>query len=231
MVGRHVKSRCLNGLKSLDEYSPDLVLIHDAARPFISHDVIDRVIEELDRTKGVIPALPVADTIKKVEDDICRETVDRSQLWRAQTPQGFVFEDVYKAHQAHKGDELTDDAAVIEAEGEAVSIVMGHEDNFKITTRGDLDRAQRLLDMNVEFRTGSGFDVHRFDAGDFVTLCGVDVPHTHTLAGHSDADVALHALTDAILGAIGAGDIGSHFPPSDNQWKGASSDRFLKKGL
>jgi 2-C-methyl-D-erythritol 4-phosphate cytidylyltransferase/2-C-methyl-D-erythritol 2,4-cyclodiphosphate synthase len=218
-----------NGLESLEPYSPDCVLIHDAARPFVTAGIIDRVIDEVENSGAVIPAVPVADTLKREENGISAETVDRNHLWRAQTPQGFVFKNILQGHRAHKGAELTDDAAVSEAEGHKVAIVMGHEDNFKITTQDDLANAKRVLSMNVEFRTGSGFDVHRFDVGNYVTLCGVEIPHTHSLKGHSDADVALHALTDAILGAIGAGDIGSHFPPSDNQWKGASSDRFLKK--
>ncbi len=218
-----------NGLESLKELDPDGVLIHDAARPFVSAEVINRVVEEIQKSGAAIPAVPVADTLKKEEGGISVATVDRKGLWRAQTPQGFVYEDILQAHLNNAGAELTDDAAVIEADGQSVSIVMGNEDNFKITTQDDLVNAKRILAMNVEFRTGSGFDVHRFDQGDFVTLCGVEIPHSQGLKGHSDADVALHALTDAILGAIGAGDIGSHFPPSDNQWKGASSDRFLKK--
>ncbi|MDV7338609.1 bifunctional 2-C-methyl-D-erythritol 4-phosphate cytidylyltransferase/2-C-methyl-D-erythritol 2,4-cyclodiphosphate synthase [Terasakiella sp. A23] len=218
-----------NGLESLADFAPGLVLIHDAARPFVSAEVIDRVIEATDDGVGVIPALPVADTIKREENGLCGETVDRSNLWRAQTPQGFMFSDIYPAHQQLKGKELTDDAALLEAVGKSVRFVMGNADNFKITTQEDLFQGQRIVETMTEFRTGSGFDVHRFCEGDHVTLCGVKVPHNEGLKGHSDADVALHALTDAIMGAIGAGDIGSHFPPSDAQWKGASSDRFLNK--
>ncbi|WP_135077729.1 bifunctional 2-C-methyl-D-erythritol 4-phosphate cytidylyltransferase/2-C-methyl-D-erythritol 2,4-cyclodiphosphate synthase [Terasakiella sp. SH-1] len=217
------------GLESLAELEPDLVLIHDAARPFVKADVIDRVIDKVKEGQGVIPALPVSDTLKKEKQGLCVGTVDRSNLWRAQTPQGFLFPDIYGAHQSQKGCELTDDAAVMEAVGKQITFVLGHEDNLKITTPDDMGRAQRMMKMDLEFRNGTGFDVHRFAEGDFVTLCGVEVPHTHGLSGHSDADVALHALTDAILGAIAQGDIGSHFPPSDMQWKGVSSDRFLKK--
>lgn len=217
-----------NGLESLKEFSPDGVLIHDAARPFVNHFMIDRVIDAMAKTSGVIPALPVSDTIKKEKQGLCATTVDRSNLWRAQTPQGFSFDEIYTAHQMQKGCERTDDAAILEAVGKEVSFVLGHEDNFKITTQEDLVRAKRFIQMNTEYRTGSGFDVHRFDTGDFVTLCGIEIAHNHGLSGHSDADVALHALTDAVLGAIGAGDIGSHFPPSDDKWKGASSDRFLR---
>lgn len=216
------------GLESLTDLNPDKVLIHDAARPFIDHAMINRVVDALAKTLGVIPALPVTDTLKKEKEGKCATTLDRSGLWRAQTPQGFVFDVIYGAHQDQKGFERTDDAAILEAVGKEVSFVLGNEDNFKITTQDDLVRAQRLIEMNTEYRTGSGFDVHRFDKGDFVTLCGVQIKHSHGLSGHSDADVALHALTDAVLGAIGAGDIGSHFPPSDDKWKGASSDRFLR---
>jgi len=217
------------GLQSLIDQQPDGVLIHDAARPFVTEEVITRVIEAITPGIGVIPAVAVADTLKREKDGVCAETVDRHQLWRAQTPQGFVFDEILSAHQTHQGAELTDDGAVMEAEGREIVLAQGEEDNFKITTRADLDRAERMVQMTVEFRNGTGFDVHRFCEGDFVTLCGVEIPHSQGLAGHSDADVALHALTDAIMGAIGVGDIGSYFPPSDAQWKGASSDRFLKK--
>ncbi|WP_069186076.1 bifunctional 2-C-methyl-D-erythritol 4-phosphate cytidylyltransferase/2-C-methyl-D-erythritol 2,4-cyclodiphosphate synthase [Candidatus Terasakiella magnetica] len=218
-----------NGLDSFKDNEAHMVLIHDAARPFVTHGVIDRVIDKVSEGQGVIPALPVSDTIKREVDGLCAGTVDRTELWRAQTPQGFLFDDIYPAHLTQQGHELTDDAAVMEAVGKQIVFVLGHEDNLKITTPDDLGRAQRMMKMDVEFRTGTGFDVHRFDKGDFVTLCGVEVPHSHGLSGHSDADVALHALTDAVLGAIGAGDIGSHFPPTDMQWKGVSSDRFLRK--
>ncbi|NVK17983.1 MAG: bifunctional 2-C-methyl-D-erythritol 4-phosphate cytidylyltransferase/2-C-methyl-D-erythritol 2,4-cyclodiphosphate synthase [Methylocystaceae bacterium] len=217
------------GLESFVDLKPDMVLVHDAARPFVSHDVIDRVIGVTSTGVGVIAAVKVADTIKREVDGLCGETVDRTDLWRAQTPQGFMFDDIFSAHEKLKGQELTDDAALMEAVGKSVKFVDGHEDNFKITTQSDLVQAHRMIEKMTEFRTGSGFDVHRFCTGDHVTLCGIKVPHDYGLAGHSDADVALHALTDAILGAIAEGDIGSHFPPSDNQWKGASSDRFLIK--
>lgn len=226
--GASRQASVFNGLESLKEFSPDGVLIHDGARPFVDHAILKRVIDQMTETCGVIPALAVFDSLKKEKQGLCHTSVDRSGLWRAQTPQGFNFEDIYKAHLSQKESELSDDAAVLEAVGKDVSFVLGAEDNFKITTQDDLGRAQRLLQMNMEFRTGSGFDVHRFDEGDFVTLCGVQIPHHHGLSGHSDADVALHALTDAVLGSIGAGDIGSHFPPSEAKWKGASSDRFLR---
>lgn len=225
--GKSRQESVFNGLQSVAEFNPDVVLIHDAARPFVTSDVIDRVIAATTSGVGVIPALPVTDTLKREVEGYCADTVDRTSLWRAQTPQGFEFQDIYPAHKQLAGKELTDDAALMEAVGKSVRFVMGHEDNFKITTQDDLVQAQRIMAEMTEFRTGSGFDVHRFCEGDHVTLCGVEVPHSEGLAGHSDADVALHAITDAVLGAIAAGDIGTHFPPTDPQWKGASSDRFL----
>ncbi len=220
------------GLESLSRYSPDRVLIHDAARPFVSQGVIDRVIQALDRSPGAIAALPVNDTLKSSQDGYVKNTVDRAALWRAQTPQGFHFSKILEAHKCFSkgncGAEFTDDAAVAEKAGMAIELVTGSEENVKITTMDDLMLAQRNLGA-WEHRTGLGFDVHRFCPGDHLTLCGVCIPYSHALEGHSDADVALHAITDALLGAIGQGDIGSHFPPNDEQWKGVSSDVFLAK--
>lgn len=217
------------GLEALSSRQPARVLIHDAARPLVDAAVVDRVLDALDRGVGAIAALPLADTLKRAGDgDRIAGTIDRSGLWRAQTPQGFRFAEILAAHRAAAGGALTDDAAVAEAGGLAVTLVPGTEENFKITTEDDLKRAERLLAGNAaEWRTGSGFDVHRFVPGDAVMLCGVRVPHSHGLEGHSDADVGLHALTDAILGALGAGDIGVHFPPSDPRWRGVESSRFL----
>ncbi|MFZ5791960.1 MAG: bifunctional 2-C-methyl-D-erythritol 4-phosphate cytidylyltransferase/2-C-methyl-D-erythritol 2,4-cyclodiphosphate synthase [Pseudomonadota bacterium] len=223
-----------NGLESLVEMAPDLVLIHDAARPFVDAGVIDRVLEGLRSAPGAIAALPVVDTIKRAAAEKStaapriEATAVRERLWRAQTPQGFRFEAILAAHRAAAGTEHTDDAAVAEAAGLAVTLVMGAEENFKITTEADLQRAERLVgEGSWEYRSASGYDVHRFKPGDAIMLCGVRVPHTAALEGHSDADVGLHALTDALLGAIGAGDIGQHFPPSDPKWRGADSARFL----
>lgn len=217
-----------NGLESLAELQPAQVLIHDAARPFLSSAIIDRTLAALDDTAGAIVAIPVTDTLKRGLDGRVGETVDRTGLWRAQTPQAFRFAEILAAHRAAKGAALTDDAAVAEAAGLPMRLVMGADDNFKITTGADLQRAERLLAPGAsEFRTGTGYDVHRFAAGDGVTLCSVRIAHDQALEGHSDADVGLHALTDAILGAIGAGDIGSHFPPSDPQWRGVDSATFL----
>ncbi|HTQ35163.1 MAG TPA: bifunctional 2-C-methyl-D-erythritol 4-phosphate cytidylyltransferase/2-C-methyl-D-erythritol 2,4-cyclodiphosphate synthase [Stellaceae bacterium] len=216
------------GLEALAPYAPDRVLIHDGARPFPDAAMIDRVLDALDRGPAAIPGLPVGDTLKSVTDGVITGTVDRSGLWRVQTPQGFHFDAILAAHRAVAGQALTDDAAVAEAAGIAPLIVAGRERNLKITTADDLAEAERLLAARQgDVRVGQGFDVHPFGPGDGVMVCGVWFPHSAGVVGHSDADVGLHALTDAVLGAIGAGDIGTHFPPSDPQWKGASSDRFL----
>ena len=216
------------GLEALAERKPGRVLIHDGARPFPSAELIDRVLDGLDRAPAAIPCLPLGDTIKRVEDSVIRETIDRSMLWRAQTPQGFHFEPIVAAHRAAAGRVLTDDAAVAEAAGLAPILVAGSEENLKVTTTEDLAAAERLLAARQgDVRVGQGFDVHPFGPGDHVMVCGIAIPHEVAPVGHSDADVGLHALTDAVLGAIGAGDIGMHFPPSDPRWRGASSDRFL----
>ncbi len=215
------------GLESLHDMSPARVLIHDAARPFADAALIRRMIAALDTSPGAIPALPVADTIKRGADGVIVETVDRHALWRAQTPQAFRYGEILAAHRAAAGRELTDDAAVAEAAGLAVALVAGAEENFKVTTEADLSRAERLLAPGADIRCGNGFDVHRFGPGNQVMICGIAISHDQGLEGHSDADVGLHALTDAILGAIGAGDIGQHFPPGDPRWRGADSSRFL----
>ena len=218
-----------NGIESLAEAAPDRVLIHDGARPFLDGETIDRVLTALDRHDGAIAALPVRDTVKRGEVGVIAATLDRSTLWRAQTPQGFRYAAIRAAHQAAAGLELSDDAAVAERAGLSVALVEGSEDNFKVTTMDDLARAERLLASGLgDIRTGQGFDVHAFGPGDRVTLCGIEIPHGNRLVGHSDADVGLHALTDALLGAIGSGDIGMHFPPSDAKWRGAPSHRFLR---
>ena len=216
------------GLEALATYGPDRVLIHDGARPFPDAALIDRVIDGLEFEAAAIPALPLGDTVKRVKDERIVGTIDRSQLWRAQTPQGFHFAAILAAHRAASGRVLTDDAAVAEAAGIRPLIVAGSEDNLKVTTAADLAAAERLIAAQFgDVRVGYGFDVHPFGPGDHVMICGVAIPHEVAPVGHSDADVGLHALTDAVLGAIGAGDIGMHFPPSDPQWRGASSDRFL----
>ena len=217
------------GLESLEPLAPEHVLIHDGARPFLDRGTIDRVMAALADAPAVVPALKLADTVKRAEDGRVLETVERAQLWRAQTPQGFRYREILAAHRAANGLDLPDDAAVAERAGLAVRLVAGSEDNVKVTTAEDLARGERAAAGRLgDVRTGQGFDVHAFGPGDHVWLCGVKVPHDRGLIGHSDADCGLHALTDAILGALGAGDIGVHFPPSDPQWRGAPSHRFLR---
>jgi 2-C-methyl-D-erythritol 4-phosphate cytidylyltransferase/2-C-methyl-D-erythritol 2,4-cyclodiphosphate synthase len=215
------------GLESLAALQPKAVLIHDAARPFIDAATIGRTVDALATAPGAIVAIPVSDTIKRGENGRIAGTVDRAGLWRAQTPQGFRFAEILAAHRQAAGAELSDDAAVAERAGLAVALVQGSEMNTKLTSEEDLRRAAVIAAAASETRVGTGFDVHAFGPGDHVWLCGVKVPHAQALVGHSDADVALHALTDAILGAIGAADIGAHFPPSDPRWRGAASDKFL----
>ncbi|GAB4121791.1 MAG: bifunctional 2-C-methyl-D-erythritol 4-phosphate cytidylyltransferase/2-C-methyl-D-erythritol 2,4-cyclodiphosphate synthase [Rhodothalassiaceae bacterium] len=216
----------LNGLEALarETETPDIVLIHDAARCFVDAALISRVIAAIGERQGAIPGLPVSDTLKRGVGGLVSGTLEREGLWRVQTPQGFPFVPILAAHRAARGASLTDDAAVAEAQGLPVALVEGSEDNIKMTTPEDF---ARMAHSGMETRVGQGFDVHRFAPGDHVWLCGLKIPHGMALKGHSDADVGLHALTDAVLGALGAGDIGIHFPPSDPQWKGASSDRFL----
>ncbi|MTJ80740.1 MAG: bifunctional 2-C-methyl-D-erythritol 4-phosphate cytidylyltransferase/2-C-methyl-D-erythritol 2,4-cyclodiphosphate synthase [Telmatospirillum sp.] len=215
------------GLEALEKDGCDIVLIHDGARPFVDAGVISRVIAALAAQPGAIPALPVHDTLKRADGGLIGETVPRAGLYRAQTPQGFRFAPLLEAHRAVIGHELTDDAAVAESAGLTVALVPGSEDNVKITTREDLRRGEAKLAIPGDIRVATGFDVHRFGPGDHVTLCNVRIPHDAGLEGHSDADVALHALTDALLGCISAGDIGRHFPPTDPRWKGADSAIFL----
>src|SRR3954469_1172145 len=220
------------GLEALVPHDPSRVLIHDGARPFPDSQLIDRVLDALDHAPAAIPALPLGDTIKRVEDGVIRETIERSLLWRAQTPQGFHFGTILAAHRAATGRMLTDDAAVAEAAGIAPVVVGGSEDNLKVTTADDLAAAERLLAARLgDIRVGQGFDVHCFAPGDHVMICGIEIPHEQSLSGHSDADVGLHALTDALLGAIGGGDIGMHFPPSDPRWRGAASHQFLRHAI
>ncbi|MGQ0673612.1 MAG: bifunctional 2-C-methyl-D-erythritol 4-phosphate cytidylyltransferase/2-C-methyl-D-erythritol 2,4-cyclodiphosphate synthase [Hyphomicrobium sp.] len=222
------------GLEALAAAPPDAVLVHDAARPLIDEATVQRILEALRTAPAAIAAIPVVDTLKRAGPGaaLVEATPSRENLWRAQTPQGFHFAPILDAHRraASAGRSVfTDDAEIAEWAGLPVALVMGAERNFKLTTEADMVRAAKELDMSSsEVRTGSGFDVHRFAPGDHVWLCGVRIPHSHTLEGHSDADVALHALTDAILGALGDGDIGQHFPPSEPRWKGAASRVFLE---
>ena len=226
----------LAGLEALARHKPDLVLIHDAARPFISPELISRAIEAAPITGAAIPAIAVADTIKIIGDaGQVEATPDRSRLRIAQTPQAFRFNVILDAHRraAREGrNDFTDDAALAEWAGLTVTTFEGDPANMKLTTPEDFVREEsRLAAMLGDVRTGTGYDVHAFGDGDHLMICGVRVPHSRGFLAHSDGDVGLHALVDAILGALADGDIGSHFPPSDLRWKGAASDQFLKHAV
>ncbi|MEO9469175.1 bifunctional 2-C-methyl-D-erythritol 4-phosphate cytidylyltransferase/2-C-methyl-D-erythritol 2,4-cyclodiphosphate synthase [Parasphingorhabdus sp.] len=220
-----------NGLSAIaDNGGADIVLIHDAARPFLPHEQIDQLIKALDHAAGAIPVLPTTDTTIRVENDHASELVDRDSIWRVQTPQAFRFGDLLEAHVELDGnDNASDDAQIFQAAGHKVAVVPGDEILRKFTTARDFSETagQRMIDV----RTGSGFDVHRLVADEELWLGGLKIDHEKGLAGHSDADVLLHALTDALLGAIAAGDIGDHFPPSDPQWQGAASTKFVKHAV
>ena len=214
------------GLAALNNADDTPVLIHDAARPFLSAAVITRLLAALNDADGALPALPVADSLRRGVDGLVDGGVDRDGLWRAQTPQAFRLKTIRDAYAAWTDPNTpTDEAAVVEGAGGRVRLVEGDARLMKLTYPEDFAMAEALLPKTL--RIGQGYDVHRWGPGTSVWLCGVEIPHDQTLIGHSDADAGLHALTDAILGAIADGDIGDHFPPSDPQWKGASSDRFL----
>jgi 2-C-methyl-D-erythritol 4-phosphate cytidylyltransferase / 2-C-methyl-D-erythritol 2,4-cyclodiphosphate synthase len=220
------------GLETLAAKKPDIVLVHDAARPFASAALLSRAIEAAEKTGAAIPGLPVIDTVKAVDTaGLIRETLDRNTLRTVQTPQAFAYAPLLEAHRralAQGREDFTDDAAIAEWAGLKVSVFAGEPGNIKITNPEDFARAEGIAGAALgDVRTGTGIDVHAFGPGDHVTLGGLRIAHDRSLIGHSDADVALHALTDAILGALADGDIGAHFPPSDPQWKGATSDRFL----
>ena len=223
------------GLEALADDPPALVLVHDAARPFASSALVARVVEALSKAEAVLPIVPVVDTLKRLDAaGAVAAEVPRAALVRAQTPQGFRYAELLEAHRRHAGVACTDDTGVVALDGIAVQTVIGEEENFKVTTEEDLVRAEAHLASIASdgrprrYVTGTGFDVHAFAPGRRLVLCGIEVPHERGLAGHSDADVALHAVTDAVFGAMADGDIGSHFPPSDPQWKAASSDLFLR---
>jgi len=202
------------------------VLIHDAARPFLKPELIDALLSALTTADGAIPALPIADTLKRGLDGTVTDTVDRTDLWRAQTPQAFMADRLITAYAVWPADETpTDDAAVVERDGGRIALVPGDPRLMKLTYPEDFAMAEAFIPKQT--RVGTGFDVHRWGPGGAVWLCGVEIPHDQTLIGHSDADAGLHALTDAILGALAEGDIGDHFPPTDPKWKGAASDQFL----
>lgn len=237
--GANRQDSCRLGVESYAAIKPERILIHDAARPFISHAVISNVIAELDRCDAVIPGLPVADTMKFAPDGFIERTVDRGSMWFVQTPQGFTFDKILAAHRQAARDgknSFTDDAAVAEYAGLQVRIAAGDQANRKLTTSHDVRTADkevssRLFTERPDVRMGQGIDFHVFEKGDGVILCGVKIPHSAKLKGHSDADAAMHALTDAILGAIGEADIGKHFPPSEPRWKGEPSSTFLLKAM
>jgi 2-C-methyl-D-erythritol 4-phosphate cytidylyltransferase/2-C-methyl-D-erythritol 2,4-cyclodiphosphate synthase len=222
------------GLDALAPAEPTHVLIHDAARPFVSPALIERVVDALKQADAVVPTLPVANTLKRTRDGFVTETVPRDNLEAAETPQGFAYAAIVAAHAAaaRTSATFTDDAAIAEHAGMRVMTVAGDPANIKLTTAADIGAADRRLAREEalrlgDVRTGFGYDVHPFGPGNQVMLGGIAIPHTHRLVGHSDADVILHALTDAVLGALGDGDIGQHFPPSDERWRGAASRVFL----
>lgn len=220
------------GLEALMSRKPDIVLVHDAARPFASAALVSRAILAAEKSGAAIPALPVTDTVKTVDAaGLVDKTLDRNSLRLVQTPQGFAFPALLDAHRRAKAagrEDFTDDAALAEWAGMKVSVFAGEAGNIKITSAEDFARAEAMQFAALgDVRTGTGIDVHAFGPGNHVTLGGLRIAHDRALVGHSDADVALHALTDALLGALAEGDIGAHFPPSDPQWRGASSDRFL----
>ena len=215
------------GLEALSRQSVSKVLIHDAARPLVTQRVICDVLEALDTSPGAAPALEMTDALWRGADGLISGTLDRTGLFRAQTPQGFRFGEILAAHRGHEGD-AADDVEVARAAGIHVSLVPGDESNLKITREEDFARAESMLGGRMDIRIGNGFDVHAFMDGESVLLCGVKVPHNRSLTGHSDADVGLHAVTDAIFGAMANGDIGQHFPPSESKWKDADSRIFLE---
>ncbi|MEH6524898.1 MAG: bifunctional 2-C-methyl-D-erythritol 4-phosphate cytidylyltransferase/2-C-methyl-D-erythritol 2,4-cyclodiphosphate synthase [Sneathiella sp.] len=217
-----------NGLEALASLNPTRVLIHDAARPFVSALLIDRCVTALDTADAVLPALPLTDTLKTTEQDHVTGTLDRAHIVAAQTPQSFKYTPILAAHRAFAHMTATDDIGLAELAGIPILTVEGEPENFKITTKEDVATARkRLTDQLTDIRTGQGFDVHAFIADRDLWLGGVKIPHDRGLKGHSDADVALHAVTDALLGAIAAGDIGVHFPPSDERWRNVESHIFL----
>ena len=227
------------GLEELIDYKPNKVLIHDGVRPFVSKRIINGILEKLESHPAVIPAIAVEDTIKKIGDGKIEWTLERENLWRAQTPQGFLYQDILNSHIAFKDLNFTDDSALNEYAGIPVAIVPGSQNNFKITTEEDYDRAKHMIpflidDYREETRSGIGFDVHGFrkienDEDNFIRLCGTEIEFDKKILAHSDGDVGIHALIDALLGAIGRGDIGEHFPPSEQKWKNCDSREMLKK--
>ncbi len=226
--GANRQASVLAGLEALAPHAPEVVLVHDAARPIVPSGTVPALLAALAHARGAIPGLAVADTLKRGDGaGTIAATVPREGLFRAQTPQAFRFAELLRLHREAAGSAATDDAALFEAAGLAVALVPGSEDNIKITLPEDLARAARALAPSLLPRTGSGFDVHAFAANRRLVLCGIEIPHEQGLGGHSDADVGIHAVCDAIYGALAEGDIGRHFPPSEAAWKDADSARFL----
>ncbi len=218
----------LAGLEALAPHAPEWVLVHDAARPFVPPGTVEALLAALGQVPGAIPAVPVADTLKRADGTgRIAETVPRAGLYRAQTPQAFHFATLLRLHRTAAPD-ATDDAAILESAGLPVALVPGSDDNIKLTYEDDMPRLERVLLGAMLPRVGLGFDVHALVEGRRLVLCGIEIPHTHGLLGHSDADVAMHALCDAIYGALAEGDIGRHFPPSEANWKDADSSVFLR---
>jgi 2-C-methyl-D-erythritol 4-phosphate cytidylyltransferase / 2-C-methyl-D-erythritol 2,4-cyclodiphosphate synthase len=229
--GARRQASVAQGLEALSADGPDVVLVHDAARPFISQDLVSRAIEAAEKHGAAVPLLPVVDTINRIgEDGKLVGTVDRTQMRVVQTPQAFKFAPLLEAHRAARKagrTDFTDDGSLVEWRGQRIGGFTGEPDAFKLTINADIRRAEQIVEQMLESRSATGYDVHAFGQGDHVWLGGVQIPHENGLVGHSDADPVLHALTDAVLGCLGDGDIGTHFPPSDPQWKGAASRIFL----
>ncbi len=237
--GRTRQESILIGLKSLsnEEDIPEYVLIHDAVRPFTSKKLINGIIKKLETHPAVIPAIAVDDTVKKISNNLIQWTLERDNLWRAQTPQGFVFDDILNSHIAFKDLKFTDDAAVHEYAGIPVSIIPGSQNNFKITTQDDYQRAQEIIlnsnnNFQVQYRCGNGFDTHKLeiatDDNNKIRLGGVNIEFNKKLIAHSDGDVVIHSIMDAIYGALCLGDIGDHFPDNNKKWENANSLDMLK---
>ena len=233
LVGRSVGELIIGGAERADSVraglgaiEADVILVHDAARPFCPPDVVDRLLEALDGAEGAIPALPVPDTLART-DGLLGKAVDRAGLVRVQTPQAFRYRSLVDAYSQWSGPSPTDESTVLRAAGRDVAVVAGDPMLEKLTTAADWQRAEAMLQSRLVSRTGLGFDVHAFAGDGPIMMGGISIPHDRGLAGHSDADVVLHSITDALLGAAGLGDIGQHFPPSDPQWKGADSSIFL----
>ena len=232
--GRTRQLSVLQGLEALSGSAPNTVMIHDAARPFVSNALIELAASTVADGCGAVPALPLTDTLRRADGAVLGSVVPRDDVQAMQTPHAFRYRELLDAHRAAirlGHNDLSDDAAVFQLAGKTVKAIAGDRRNIKLTRPEDFTYAERMIAVETDIRTGQGYDVHAFEDGDGVTLCGVRIPFDRSLKGHSDADVGLHALTDAIFGAMADGDIGSHFPPSDPQWKGMASEHFLQHAI